>query len=93
MSADTYTASDRIAPPAVKEAVAQEDGGAETPYAEKGELKDLCNGVMNGCPYIAMGKWSILRFSGGMLLLFRQRGGRSAGGQRPHRHDGWGHRL
>ena len=37
MSADTYTASDRIAPPAVKEAVAQEDGGAETPYAEKGE--------------------------------------------------------
>ena len=59
MSADTYTASDRIAPPAVKEAVAQEDGGAETPYAEKGELKDLCNGVMNGCPYIAMGKMSI----------------------------------
>ena len=59
MSADTYTASDRIAPPAVKEAVAQEDGGAETPYAEKGELKDLCNGVLNGCPYIAMGQMSI----------------------------------
>ncbi len=59
MSADTYTASDRIAPPAVREAVAQEDGGAEIPYGEKGELKDLCNGVMNGCPYIAMGKMSI----------------------------------
>lgn len=59
MSADTYTASDRIAPPTVKEVVAQEEGGTETPYEEKGDLKELCNGVMNGCPYISMGKMSI----------------------------------
>ena len=59
MSADTYTASDRIG--AARGKGGRGPGGRrrEIPYGEKGELKDLCNGVMNGCPYIAMGKMSI----------------------------------